>query len=222
MKVCLLFKNHPLQTQNTYLTHKYRLILFFNLLNLRHQLLHHHLPLLFPQMLSPPPPPPVPIPQQNTSTIQPLEVTTAPTTPSLPQSQPPAPEQLRIHTRSQSGITKKKQILSLHTDIIFPLPLSHVQATKDPNWNPVIKDEYGSLIDRGTWTIVPRPPNVNVVRSMWLFRHKFDAGGRLSRYKACLVANGKSQHIGIDCDEIFSPVVKPKIICTVLHLALLL
>ncbi|GKC22515.1 ribonuclease H-like domain-containing protein, partial [Tanacetum coccineum] len=33
--------------------------------------------------------------------------------------------------------------------------------------------------------------NVNIVRSMWLFKHKFNADGSLSRYKARLVANGR-------------------------------
>ncbi|CAE6128258.1 unnamed protein product [Arabidopsis arenosa] len=55
---------------------------------------------------------------------------------------------------------------------------------------------------------------------MWLFRHKFDADGKLSRYKARLVANGKSQQLGIDCDDTFSPVVKPATIRAVLHVAL--
>nr|GEX69091.1 ribonuclease H-like domain-containing protein [Tanacetum cinerariifolium] len=61
--------------------------------------------------------------------------------------------------------------------------------------------------------------NVNVVRSMWLFEHKFHAYGSLSRYKARLVANGRSQQQGIDCDETFSPVVKPATIRTILSLA---
>ncbi|GJS64938.1 ribonuclease H-like domain-containing protein [Tanacetum coccineum] len=43
--------------------------------------------------------------------------------------------------------------------------------------------------------------------------------GSLSRYKAHLVANGRSQQQGIDCDETFSPVVKPATIRTVLSLA---
>ncbi|GKD63298.1 ribonuclease H-like domain-containing protein, partial [Tanacetum coccineum] len=57
-----------------------------------------------------------------------------------------------------------------------------------------------------------------MVRSMWLFKHKFHTYGTLSRYKVCLVANGSSQQLGVDFDETFSPVVKPAIIRTVLSL----
>ncbi|GKB79300.1 ribonuclease H-like domain-containing protein [Tanacetum coccineum] len=38
-----------------------------------------------------------------------------------------------------------------------------------------------------------RPTNANIVRCMWLFRHKYLADGTLSHYKACLVANGSMQ-----------------------------
>ncbi|GKE31540.1 ribonuclease H-like domain-containing protein [Tanacetum coccineum] len=80
-------------------------------------------------------------------------------------------------------------------------------------------DEYNALISNGTWALVPHPANVNVVSSMWLFKHKFNANGSLCRYKARLVANGRSQQQGIDCDETFSPVVKLATIRTVLSLA---
>ncbi|GKE22017.1 ribonuclease H-like domain-containing protein, partial [Tanacetum coccineum] len=42
-----------------------------------------------------------------------------------------------------------------------------------------------------------------MVRSMWLFKHKFHADGTLSRYKARLVANGSSQQLSVDFDETF-------------------
>nr|GEY58835.1 ribonuclease H-like domain-containing protein [Tanacetum cinerariifolium] len=53
---------------------------------------------------------------------------------------------------------------------------------------------------------------------MWLFCHKFLADGTLSRYKACLIANGSTQVEGVD--ETFSLVVKPGTIRTVLSLAI--
>ncbi|GKB37917.1 ribonuclease H-like domain-containing protein [Tanacetum coccineum] len=109
--------------------------------------------------------------------------------------------------------------MNCHVTTTSPLPRSHVHALRDPNWKEAMLDEYNALITNGTWVLVPRPANVNVVRSMWLFKHKFNADGSLSRYKARLVANGRSQQQGIDCDETFSPVVKPATIRTVLSLA---
>ncbi|GKB85484.1 ribonuclease H-like domain-containing protein [Tanacetum coccineum] len=53
---------------------------------------------------------------------------------------------------------------------------------------------------------------------MWLYKHKYNADGSLNWYKARLVTNGRSQQQGIDCDETFSPVVKPATIRTVLSL----
>nr|GEZ05663.1 ribonuclease H-like domain-containing protein [Tanacetum cinerariifolium] len=79
-------------------------------------------------------------------------------------------------------------------------------------------DEYKASIDNNTWVLVPRPPNVNIVRSMWCTNTNITRGS-LNRYKVRLVANGRSQQQGIDCDETFSPVVKPAIIRTVLRLA---
>ncbi|GKB17867.1 ribonuclease H-like domain-containing protein [Tanacetum coccineum] len=79
-------------------------------------------------------------------------------------------------------------------------------------------DEYNALVKNGTWLLVSRPACVNMVRSMWLFKHKFHADGTLSRYNACLVANGSSQQLGVDFDETFSPVVKLVTIRTVFSL----
>ena len=70
-------------------------------------------------------------------------------------------------------------------------------------------DEYGALVRNNTWVLVPRPPQVNVVRCMWLFRHKLRSDGTLERYKARLIVNGNSQQVGVDCGETFSLVVKP-------------
>ncbi|XP_019107779.1 uncharacterized mitochondrial protein AtMg00810-like [Beta vulgaris subsp. vulgaris] len=45
-------------------------------------------------------------------------------------------------------------------------------------------DEYDALIKNRTWELVPRPPNVNVIRSMWIFAHKEKANGDFERHKA--------------------------------------
>ncbi|GJX61520.1 ribonuclease H-like domain-containing protein [Tanacetum coccineum] len=96
-------------------------------------------------------------------------------------------------TRAKAGIFKPLECMNCHVTTTSPLPRSHVHALCDPNWKEVMLDEYNALITNGTWVLVPRPTNVNVVHSMWLFKHKFHTGGTLSRYKARLVANRRSQ-----------------------------
>ncbi|GJW16785.1 ribonuclease H-like domain-containing protein [Tanacetum coccineum] len=123
-------------------------------------------------------------------------------------------------TRAQVGTVKPIPHFNLHMSHISPLPKSPSIVLFDPNWCAAMYDEYNALVKNITWMLVPKPPNTNVVRSMWLFRHKYHADGSLSKYKARLVANGRTQQVGIDCDDIFSLVVKPATIRTVLSLAL--
>ncbi|GJX47186.1 ribonuclease H-like domain-containing protein [Tanacetum coccineum] len=122
-------------------------------------------------------------------------------------------------TQSQSGFVKPINRLSLHTSSISPIPKNPSHSLKDPKWRNDMYDEYNALVKNGTWLLVPRPAGVNMVRSMWLFKHKFHADGTLSRYKARLVANGSSQQLGVDFDETFSLVVTPATVRTVLSLA---
>lgn len=61
---------------------------------------------------------------------------------------------------------------------------------------------------------------MNVIRCMWLFKHKFHSDGSLERHKARLVVNGRNQKVEVDCDETFSPVVKPATIRTVFSIDL--
>ena len=49
---------------------------------------------------------------------------------------------------------------------------------------------------------------------------KTKSDGSFERYKARLIGDGESQREGIDCDETFSPVVKPTSIRIVLSIAL--
>ncbi|GJX29603.1 ribonuclease H-like domain-containing protein [Tanacetum coccineum] len=123
-------------------------------------------------------------------------------------------------TRFRVGTNRPTQRFNLHVSTISPIPKSYPIAFRDPNWYRAMLDEYTALIKNNTWILVPRPPDANIVRSMWLFRHKYNADGTLSRYKARLVANGSTQLAGIDVDETFSPVVKPATIRTVLSLAI--
>ncbi|GKF88903.1 ribonuclease H-like domain-containing protein, partial [Tanacetum coccineum] len=87
-------------------------------------------------------------------------------------------------TRFRVGSNRPVKRLTLHVSSVSPLPRSYREVFNDVSWQNAMRDEYNALIKYSTWTLVPRPPEVNVVRCMWLFRHKYLADGTLSRYKA--------------------------------------
>nr|GFA98968.1 NBS-containing resistance-like protein [Tanacetum cinerariifolium] len=99
-------------------------------------------------------------------------------------------------TPSQSGIVKPLERFSLHTASISLILKTSFVALQNSHWRQAMLDEYNALIKNGTWILVPKPAGVNMVRSMWLFKHKFHANRTLNRYKARLVANGSSQQQG--------------------------
>nr|GEX17756.1 ribonuclease H-like domain-containing protein [Tanacetum cinerariifolium] len=123
-------------------------------------------------------------------------------------------------TRFRVGTNRPTKRYACHVSPISPLLKSYTHAFNDPHWYRAMLDEYNALIKNKTWILVPRSHNVNIVRCLWIFRHKHNADGSLNRYKARLVANGSSQLAGIDVDETFCPVVKPATIRTVLSLAI--
>ncbi|KAK9064710.1 hypothetical protein SSX86_016092 [Deinandra increscens subsp. villosa] len=141
------------------------------------------------------------------------------TTSSTPPPPPPPPTR-SMRTRSMSGIHKPKLPFSLHTTSIAPIPRNPKEALSTPEWQAAMADEFNALIKNETWELVPRQDNMHVIRSLWLFKHKFHSNGTLERYKARLVCDGRTQQVGTDCGETFSPVVKPATIRTVLSLAL--
>ena len=129
----------------------------------------------------------------------PSSLPSSPTTVSQTSPRPIYPMSHRITTRFINGIFKPnpKYFSNLHTATttsISPLPKNPVSALRDQNWKNAMLNEFNALIDNKTWELVPRPPNVNVIRSMWIFRHKHNADGSFERYKARLVGNGTNNN----------------------------
>ena len=137
----------------------------------------------------------------------------------------PSPTPHPMTTRAKNGIYKPNSkyfsnFYATNTTTIPPLPKDPASAIRDPNWKNAMLDEFNALVANKTWELLPRPPDVNVIRSMWIFCRKRKSDGSFQRHKAHLVGDEKTQQLGVDCDEIFSPVVKPATIRTVLSIAI--
>ena len=74
-------------------------------------------------------------------------------------------------------------------------------------WRPPRQAEMDSLRKAHTWTLVPRPPNVNVVGCKWIDREKLLPDGTY-KPKSRLVAQGCTQRPGVDFYETYSPTVR--------------
>lgn len=174
---------------------------------------------------STPPSPSRQCPTRPTSPVSPMiqfGSLPQPTPTHIPPTRPIPTPSHPMATRAKCGIFKPnpKYQANLSVLTISPLPKNPKLAMLDHNWNAAMKEEFNALTNQHTWDLVPRPEGVNIIRCMWLFKHKYRENGDLERHKARLVVNGKSQQVGVDCDETFSPVVKPATIRTVLSIAM--
>jgi hypothetical protein len=86
-------------------------------------------------------------------------------------------------------------------------------------WKKAMIEEMDALDKNEAWDIVELPAGRKSVGSKWLFKKKFNAEGKVEKYKARLVEKGYSQVEGIDFGEIFSPVAKLTSIRFLLYIA---
>ena len=87
-------------------------------------------------------------------------------------------------------------------------PDTYKDALSIPVWKQAMQEEFDALQKQHTWSLVPLPPNKNLVSCKWLFKIKRNADETIARHKTRLVARGFSQEYGIDYEETFSPVVR--------------
>ncbi|KAF0710625.1 hypothetical protein As57867_005486, partial [Aphanomyces stellatus] len=106
-------------------------------------------------------------------------------------------------------------------DVIKDTPQSFADIEASPNkqaWLDATQDEYNSLLNNGTWVLTDLPPGRKALACKWLWRNKFDAVGRFTKYKARLVIKGFLQRYGLDYLEIFAPVLRYNTLRLVLFL----
>lgn len=63
-------------------------------------------------------------------------------------------------------------------------------VARSPAWLAAMDEEVQAVRNNGTWILVPRPLNINIVGSKWVFRTKYFPDDSIERLKASLVAKG--------------------------------
>ena len=131
-------------------------------------------------------------------------------------------------TRSKAGIIKPRHLFDLlaisPTNLHVALfaakePKGYKSASKHQYWCHAMTEEIQALHQSNMWTLVPRPPNVNVLGSKWVFRTKYHVDGTIDRHRARLVAQGFAQVPGFYFSHTFNLVVKATTVRIVLSLA---
>lgn len=77
-------------------------------------------------------------------------------------------------------VTKSRLHLALFAKNI---PKGFKFSLKHQIWKDAMSDEILVLHQNKTWTLVPMPKGLNVVRSKWVFRTKFHSDGSNDRQK---------------------------------------
>uniref|UniRef100_A0A2N9IIJ0 Reverse transcriptase Ty1/copia-type domain-containing protein n=1 Tax=Fagus sylvatica TaxID=28930 RepID=A0A2N9IIJ0_FAGSY len=129
----------------------------------------------------------------DTSTLAPDSADTSIPAPPIPPLLPTLSNTHPMQTRSKHGIFKPKPCYTAHLDYAFTEPPNFKIASQLSQWCQAMKDEYDALIKQATWSLVPPPPNHNVVGCKWVYKLKTHSDGSIARYKARLVAKGFHQ-----------------------------
>ena len=86
-------------------------------------------------------------------------------------------------------------------------------------WEKAMQSEMDSLHKNQMWTLVTFPKGKHELPCKWVYKMKITLGDEKPKSKVRLVAKGFKQQQGIDCKEIFSPIVKMTSLRCVLVLA---
>ena len=91
---------------------------------------------------------------------------------------------------------------------ITPKHYGEAMRSKDKiHWLRAIFEELKSVKNQGVYDFVAElPDGVKALGCLWVFKIKCGPDGTISRYKARITVNGKTQEYGINYSETFSPV----------------
>ncbi|KAJ9705776.1 hypothetical protein PVL29_003735 [Vitis rotundifolia] len=107
-------------------------------------------------------------------------------------------------TRRQSKLNEVSYVC--YTSQIKPKNVE--EALNNEAWVEALHEELNQFSRNDVWFLVPRPKDVNVIGTKWIFKNKMDENGVIVRNEVRLVGQGFKQIERIDFDETFAPVAR--------------
>ena len=102
-----------------------------------------------------------------------------------------------------------KLVRAVQEEIDIPQSVQEaLRSTHSKEWKAAMDVEMRVLQDMNTWEVIKRRPDMNVIGSKWVFAVKRNHKGKITSFKARLVAQGFKQIAGVDFDETYSPVMR--------------
>ena len=98
-------------------------------------------------------------------------------------------------------------------------PSSFQEVVQHQVWADAMVEEYNSIMTNDVWEVVPRPEDILVLGSKWIYKIKYTVDGSVDKYKANFVAKGYAQKEGIDYEEPFVLVARYTSIRSVISIA---
>jgi regulator of extracellular matrix RemA (YlzA/DUF370 family) len=86
-----------------------------------------------------------------------------------------------VETRRKVIFDSEKEMLSMIE------PKSFKEISKSKNWTKTMNEELDHIERNGTWELVPRLKDKNVVGTKWIFKNKLNENGDIIKNKAILV-----------------------------------
>ncbi|KAK2453843.1 putative mitochondrial protein [Trifolium repens] len=133
------------------------------------------------------------------------------------------PKELIIGNPEQ-GITARRtnDVIANFCFVSIFEPKNVKEALTDEFWIEAMQEELNQFKRSGVWDLVPRPNNVNVKGTKWIYKNKSNEKGVITRNKARLVAQGYTQVEGLDFEETFAPIARLESIRLLLGVACIL
>lgn len=118
---------------------------------------------------------------------------------------------------------KMRSLSDIYANSLFALhvadPTTYEEAFKEEVWRFAMDEEIASIKKNRTWDLVEQPTGRKILGLKWVYKTKYQSNGRVLKHKARLVAKGYSQELGIDIEDVYSPVARMETVRIVLAVA---